>query len=276
MKAGIGLFALAGWLLLATDVHSAMGARIPGHLYTVAIDVDTKGNVVGIKPAEATPPPVAALLEQAPKQWRFTPAMKDGHAASVHSYLVVDVRALPAGTDKFSIQVSYVGVGPEYRAPNTGKGPDYPPSTLNALADSRHGHSICVAVDLALPTDGQLTATDAHITTGAELTLREKLTLIAAIKRYLLQGKVLPELVDGQAVAASMQRSTTLSLFPDGALPELEDLSAGEWPPDVDTHPDAEQAAAVQAAGTEAAYRDASQGHSVLKPSMVDTVTFQP
>jgi hypothetical protein len=276
MKVVIGLIAMTTWLLVSGNVHSATNAKSFAHLYTVAIDVDAKGDVVRTEPTADTPASVVAVLEQALKQWHFAPIMKDGQKASVHSYLVADVQALPAGTGKFIIQVSYVGVGPEYQKPKTGKGPDYPLQILQALVDGGRRHDTRVVVDLALPADGKLAATDAHVLTDAQLTMREKLTLIAAIKHYFLQGSVLPELVDGQAVAASMQQSVTISLFPEGPAIEMPVFSSGNGVHGADFRPNPQQAAAAQAMGPSAAYQDALQSHSVLKPSMVDTVTFQP
>lgn len=125
-----------------------------------------------------------------------------------------------------------------------------------------------IAINLTLPPDGKLTATDAHVTTHAELNMREKLTLIAAVKRYLLQGSVQPELVDGRAVTANLQKSIVVSLFPVG-VPGLQAAPAT-------TGLSHDQAAADQAATSVAARQDAAQSQSMLKPSMVDTVSLQP
>ena len=256
VRTSIGMIVALAGLLLAGPALSAAGAKPPAHLYTVAVDVDTQGHVVGTKPAADTPAPIAALLEQALKQWRFTPAMQDGHAAAVHSYVVAKVQASPAGAGKFSVQVSYIGVGPKYERPSTGKGPDYPHEVLQALVESdRSHHGAVIDIGLAQPLEGKLATTDAHVTTHAKLTMREKLQLIAAVKRYVSQGSVRPERVNGQTVAATLQTSMVLSLRP--AL-----------------NPD--QTAADQATTSAAAAQDASQSQSVLKPSMVDTVAFQP
>lgn len=249
------IVALAG-SLLAGAALSAAGAKPPAHLYTVAVDVDTQGHVMGTEPAADTPAPIAVVLEQALKEWRFTPAMQDGHAVAVHSYVVARVQASPAGAGKFSVQVSYVGVGPAYENPSSGKGPDYPYDVLQTLAESDRSHrGAVIAVSLAQPPEGKLTATDAHITTHAKFTLREKSELIAAVKRFFLQGSIRPELVNGHAVAATLQTSIVLSLSP---------------------APSADQPAADPAATFAAAAQDALQSHSVLKPDMVDAVAFQP
>ena len=267
VKTSIGMIvALAGWLLAGPALPAA-GTKPPAHSYTVAVDVDTQGHVVGTKPAADTPAPIAVVLEQALKQWRFTPAMQDGHAATVHSYVMANVQASPAGAGKFSVQVSYVGVGPQYQAPKTTNAPDYPQQVLDALV----GHSARVVVDLTLSPDGKLAATDAHLTTDGELNMREKLMLKAAIKRYVLQGTVMPELVNGQAVAASVQSSMNVSLIPasitigSASKSSYEANTVGLRPP----QDRLDQVSAVAAA-------DAAQSHSVLKPSMVDTVAFQP
>lgn len=271
MRTHIGLIVALGGLLLAAPTLPAAGAKPPAHLYTVAVDVDAQGHVVGTQPAADTPAPIAAVLEQALKQWRFAPAMQDGRAANVHSYLTADVQALPAGAGKFSVRVSYVGIGPQYQSPKTGNGPDYPQQVLQALV----GHSARVVVDLALPPEGKLTATDAQLTTDGELNMREKLMLEAAIRRHFLQGMVMPELVNGQAVAASVQTSMTVSLIPASTTSGMGSKSSYESAT-FDSRPPQDRLDQVAAVAAAAAAADAAQGHSVLKPSMVATVTFQP
>lgn len=273
MRTGTGVFAALTWFLVAAPALSAAHAEPLTHLYTVAVDVDAQGHVVGTKPAADTPAPIAVVLDQALKQWRFAPVMQEGHAASVHSYLVADVQALPAEAGKFSVRVSYVGIGPGYHEPNTGKGPDYPQQVLRALGE---GGSARVAVDLALPPEGKLTATDAHLMTQAKLNMRERLSLLAAVKRYFLQGSILPETVGGHAVAAKVQQSMTVSLIPAGSKIEVFGSSGAYEALDIDAGPNTQQAAAAQATAAVAAKRDAAQSHSVLTPSMVETVTFQP
>jgi hypothetical protein len=262
MRTGTGVFAALTWFLVAAPALSAAHAEPLTHLYTVAVDVDAQGHVAGTTPAADTPAPIAAILDQALKQWRFAPVMQDGHAASVHSYLVADVQALPAGDGKYGVRVGYVGVGPSYQKPAGGKGPDYPQQVLQALIEGgRSQGGAAIAVDLTLPPGGKLATTDAHVTTRAELNMREKLTLIAAVKRYLLQGSVQPELVDGRAVTANLQTSIVVSLFP------VESATTGL------NH---DQATTDQAANLAAARQDAAQSQSVLKPGMVDTVSLQP
>jgi len=273
MRTGIGAIAALACWLMAGPALSAAGAKRPAHLYTAAVDIDVQGRVVHTGPAADTPAPIAAVLDQALKQWRFAPVMQDGHAASVHSYLVADVQALPAGAGKFSVRVSYVGAGPRYEEPTTRKGPDYPQQVLRALGE---GGSARVAVDLALPPDGELAATDAHLMTQAKLNMREQLSLLAAVKRYFLQGSILPETVGGHAVAAKVQQSMTVSLIPAGSRIEVFGSSGGYEAHDIDAGPNAQQAAAAQATAAVAAKRDAAQSHSVLTPSMVETVAFQP
>jgi hypothetical protein len=262
MRTATGVIAALTWFLVAVPGLCAAGAKPLTHLYTVAIDVDAQGHVVETKPAADTPAPIAVVLDQALKQWRFAPVMQDGHAASVHSYLVADVQALPAGAGKYSVRVGYVGAGPSYQKPAGGKGPDYPQQVVQALFDSGQSQGgATIAVDLTLPPGGKLATTDAHVTTRAELNMREKLTLIAAVKRYLLQGSVQPELVDGRAVTAHLQTSIVVSLFP------VESATTGL---------SQDQATTDQAANSAAARQDAAQSQSVLKPSMVDTVSLQP
>lgn len=274
MGTGFGVIAALAGVLLSAPALSAAGAKPLTHLYTVAVDVDAQGDVAETRVDTGTPAPIAAVLGQALKQWRFVPALQEGHAASVHSYLVADVQALPVDAGKYRVRVSYVGIGPKYQAPKVGTGPDYPQQVLQALV----GHSARVVVDLALPPDGKLAVTDARLTTDGELNMREKLMLKAAIKRHVLQGLVMPELVNGHAVAASVQNSVTLSLIPAGPAMEVpiaadksvyEAAAAGSRPP----QDQLDQVAAAAAAATAA---DAAQGHSVLKPSMVDPVTLQP
>src|SRR6185437_2385434 len=106
-----GVFAALTWYLVAVPALSAAHAEPLTHLYTVAVDVDAQGHVAGTKPAADTPAPIAVVLDQALKQWRFAPVMQEGHAASVHSYLVADVQALPAEAGKYGVRVGYVGVG---------------------------------------------------------------------------------------------------------------------------------------------------------------------
>lgn len=256
MRTSIGMIvALAGWML-AGPAFSAAGASPPAHSYSVAVDVDTQGHVVAAKPAAETPAPIAAVLEQALKQWRFTPALQDGHAATVHSYVTAKVQASPAGAGKFNVQVSYVGVGPAYWHASTGKGPDYPYDVLQTLVETDQSHDgAVVSIGLTQPPEGKLTATDAHVTTRAKFTMREKSRLITAVKHFVLQGSVRPELVNGQAVVATLQTSMVLSLSPP-------------------LH--ADRAAVDPAVTLAAAAQDALQSHSVLKPSMVDMVAFQP
>src|SRR6185437_2385435 len=110
----------------------------------------------------------------------------------------------PASTASASAMSGWVS----YQKPAGGKGPDYPQQVLQALIEGgRSQGGAAIAVDLTLPPGGKLATTDAHVTTRAELNMREKLTLIAAVKRYLLQGSVQPELVDGRAVTANLQTS---------------------------------------------------------------------
>lgn len=262
MRTGVGMIAVLVWSLTLVPASSATGTKPLAHLYTAAIDVDAQGRVVHTEPAADTPAPVAVVLDQALKQWRFAPVIQDGHAATVHSYVVAEVQALPAAAGKYNVRVSYVGVGPRYVKSTAATGPDYPPQVLQALAESgRSQGGATIVVDLVLPPEGKLTVTDAHVTTHAELNMREKLSLIAAVKRYLLQGSVQPELVDGRAVTANLQTSIVVSLFPvDSATTGL-------------NH---DQATTDQATNLAAARQDAAQSQSVLKPSMVDTVSLQP
>lgn len=261
---------LAG-LLLSAPAFSAAGAKPLAQLYTVAVDVDVQGRVVGVEPAADTPAPIAVVLDQALKQWRFSPVLQNGHAASVHSYLVAEVQALPVGTDKYRVRVSYVGIGPKYQAPKTGSGPDYPQQAFRGLL----GHSARVVVDLTLSLDGKLAATDAGLTTDGELNVREQLVLKAAIKRYFLQGMVMPELVDGQAVAASVQKSMTVSLITSSISIGVMGKSSYESTT-FDLRPPQDRLDQIRAASTAASAADAAQDHSVLRPRMVDTVILQP
>lgn len=262
MKARAGVIAAMTWFLVAVPALCAVRAIPLAHLFTVAVDVDAQGHMVRTRPSADTPAPVAAILDQALKQWRFAPVMLEGHAASAHSHLVVDVQALPAGSGKFSVSVSYVGAGSKYEKPTTANGPDYPRQVMQALQESGPSQSgAVVVIHLTLPPGGQLAATDAHVTTRAELSMREKLTLIAAAKRYVLQGSVRPELVDGKAVTANLQESIVISLL------RVERSAAGPQP---------DQVAAVQAATSAAVRQDATRSQSVLKPSMVEAVMLQP
>jgi hypothetical protein len=263
-----GVIAALTWLLAAAPALSETHDP-PAHLYTVAVDVDAQGHVAHTEPDADTPAPIAVVLDQALNQWRFAPVMQDGSPAVVHSYLVAGVQALPLGPRKYSVRVSYVGAGPSYVKPTGGKGPDYPPQVLQALVESGRSHSgAAVVIDLMLPAGGELTATDAHVTTDADLNMREKLNLIAAVKRYVLLGSVHPEVVGGRIVTANLQTSIVVALFP-------VEFGGSQTPPATSgLRP--EQAAKEQAANSAAAYQDASQSQSVLKPSMIDTVTLQP
>jgi hypothetical protein len=262
MKTGAIIVAMTACLSAAKPALSATPAKTLDHNYTLAVDVDPLGQITQAQPAADTPAPIAAVLDQAVKQWRFVPAQRDGKAVPVHSYLVAEVQALPQGPGKFAVRVSYVGAGSKYEKPTTANGPDYPQQVMQALQESGPSRSgAVVVIHLTLPPGGQLAATDAHVTTRAELSMREKLTLIAAAKRYVLQGSVRPELVDGKAVTANLQESIVISLL------RVERSAAGPQP---------DQAAAVQAATSAAVRQDATQSQSVLKPSMVEAVLLQP
>ncbi|HEV7122069.1 MAG TPA: hypothetical protein VGN24_01415 [Rhodanobacter sp.] len=272
MGTGFGMVAALAGLLLSAPALSAAGAKPLVHLYTVAVDVNAQGQVAASNADTDTPAPIAAVLNQALKQWRFVPAMHDGHAASVHSYLMAEVQALPVSADKYRVRVSYVGIGPKYQEPKSSNGPDYLQQVLRALV----GHSARVVVDLTLSPDGKLAATDADLTTDGELNTREKLMLKAAIKRFFLQGSIMPELVNGQAVAASVQQSMSVSLIPGSISIGVMDKSSYEATT-FDLRPARDRLDQASAASVAAAAEaDAAQGHSVLKPSMVDTVILQP
>src|SRR6185312_9839103 len=80
MRTGTGVFAALTWFLVAVPALSAAHAEPLTHLYTVAVDVDAQGQIAGTTPAADTPAPIATILDQALKQWRFAPVMQDGHA----------------------------------------------------------------------------------------------------------------------------------------------------------------------------------------------------
>lgn len=174
-------------------------------------------------------------------------------------------------SDKYRVRVSYVGIGPQYQRPKTGHVPDYPQQVLQALV----GHSARVVVDLTLSPGGKLAAADTQLTTDGDLNVREKVMFKAAVKRYVLQGTVMPELVNGHAVAASVQSSMNVSLIP--ASISIGSMSKSSYEANtVGLRPAQDRLDRVSATAFAAVPSDATQRHSVLKPSMVDTVAFQP
>jgi hypothetical protein len=254
MKTGAIIVAMTACLLVAKPALSATAAKTLGHNYTVAVDVDPLGRVAQTQPTADTPAPIAAVLDQAVRQWRFVPVQRDGKAVPVHSYLVGEVQALPQGPDKFAVRVSYVSVGPMFSSQKPGTGPDYPEQVMRALA--ANDRAAVVVVDLELPPGGKLAVTDATASPDGDLRGADKRLLVAAVRRYYEQGSIMPELVDGQPVLAKLQTSMSVQLIKAPA-------SAAE-------------AALLQNAGQKSPDQPTIDTGSVLKPSMVEPVMLQP
>lgn len=254
MKTGAIIFAMTACLLVAKPALSATAAKTLDHNYTVAVDVDALGRVAQTQPAADTPAPIAAVLDQAVKQWRFVPVQRDGNAVPVHSYLVAEVQALPQEADKFAVRVSFVSVGPMFNSQKPGTGPIYPDQVMQALA--ANGRVAVVAADLELPPGGELAVTQATASSSGGLRGDDKRLLVAAVRRYYEQGSIMPELVDGQPVFAKLHTSMSIQLIkaPESAAAAARLPDAGQKSPDQPT---------VDTA-------------SVLKPSMVEPVMLQP
>ena len=239
---------------MAKPALSATAAKTLDHNYTVAVDVDPLGRVTQTQPAADTPAPIAAVLDQAVKQWRFAPVLRDGKAVTVHSHLVAEVQALPQGPGKFAVRVSYVSVGPVFKSQKPGTGPAYPDQVMQALA--ANGSAAVVVVDLEPSPNGKLVVANATVTPEGDFRGADKRLLVAAVRRYYEQGSIIPELVDGQPVFAKLQMSMSIELI---KVPEL-----------------ATDATLLQNSGMKSPNQPAINTGSVLEPSMVEPVILQP
>jgi hypothetical protein len=250
MKTGAIVVAMTACLFVAKPALSAAAAKTLDHNYTVAVDVDPLGHVAQTRPAADTPAPIAAVLDQAAKQWHFVPVQRDGNAVPVHSYLVAKVQALPQGPDKFAVRVSYVSVGPIFKSQKPGTNPNYPEQVWHALAPNE-GAAV-VVVDLELPPGGKLVVTRAIASPDGGLRGADKRLLVAAVRRYYEQGSIMPELVDGQPVFAKLQTSMSIQT--------------------IEAPVSADEAALLAKSGQKSPNQPATDTGSVLKPSMVEPV----
>lgn len=254
MKAIMRSIVVTGLLLGSLRAQATTAPKTFEHIYSVGANVNADGQIVQIQPDPDVPPPIAAVLDEAVKHWRFVPVQQGGKAVPVHSYLVAEVQALPQESGKFAVRVSYVRVGPMFKSQKPGASPDYPEQVWHALAANER--AAAVVVDLELPPGGKLVVTQATASPDGGLRGADKRLLVAAVRRYYEQGSIMPELVDGQPVFAKLQISTSIQTI-------KEPISTDE-------------AALLAKSGQKSPGQPATDTGSVLKPSMVEPVMLQP
>lgn len=96
MKTGLARTAVAGVLcaLLGAGVVHAEDQQVARE-YTanVALDVDGKGQVTGVALPAEVPAMLTGPAQEAMKQWRFKPPVRDGHAVTARTYARTSLQA---------------------------------------------------------------------------------------------------------------------------------------------------------------------------------------
>ncbi len=100
-------------LLVLVSVAWAATPKTRGATYTVGADVDASGQVVAVATGQDVPATMAPFLSQAARQWRFQPPVIEGKPVTVHTWIVVDLRAVPKPDGNYAISVKFVSNGPK-------------------------------------------------------------------------------------------------------------------------------------------------------------------
>ncbi|OOG59277.1 hypothetical protein [Rhodanobacter sp. C03] len=228
--------------------------------FTVGADVDAQGQVTQTQPEPGAAPQIAAVLDEAIKHWRFVPTQHDGKAAPAHTFITAKLEALPVTDGKYSLRISYVGVGPKW---NRTGGAHYPDAAVRSNVNG------LVVILGDFPLDGSPVVTD----TRHEFEDGYGKLFAKAAKDWFLHTSYTLETVDGQPVEAHVR---TYVVF------ELDQVNRdnGSPAPDVPySLSPSEKTLLHQAGFTDDDLRPNSNRlllSSVLRPSMVDTVTLQP
>jgi len=225
------------------------------HIFVVGADVDAKGQVTQTQPDAEVAKPIAVVLDEALKHWRFVPAQKDGKAVSAHTFIKAKLEALPAANSTYSLRISFLGQGPKWEPAI----PKYPEKGLLARTSGR------VVIVGQLNPDGKITIIE---TSGDK-------PFVEAASTAFLYNVGIPETVDGQPVAAHIQIPFTFNIH----LVSNEmgfDHSTAYNLVHVTSEENATRPLARSKEGSNALPSTPSPISSVLQPSSVDTVILQP
>jgi len=179
---------LVSLLLLATLPAFARDLPNPRPVQ-VTIDIDANGRVTDSRMNDELPEATAVRLLQRISSFEFTPAMRNGHAVPCSTTLWLEFAFEAVDEKQVAIRIRDAYTGPgwaDQKAPMR-----YPPEALRAR---REGD-----VRLRLQYDGEGRVTEATVLESKGDKLFGK-----AAQQIAVQWRLMPERVDGQAVAGSV------------------------------------------------------------------------
>lgn len=190
-------------IAFAASSLSAQAAEKREHTYVVGANVDAQGNVSATQIDPDVPASIAAVLASAVKQWRFTPATRDGQPVPAHTFISTKLQALPGSGGQYQLRISFAGNGP--KLDRHAAMPDYPREAARAR------QMAFTVLEATVQPNGSLT--DMRVNSRFEnwrFPPSFKTAVLAAAKHW----HATPEQVDGIPVATRLNIPVNFTLDP--------------------------------------------------------------
>jgi len=176
-------------LFLLTCASSAWGAEIREQTFVIGADVNTQGQVTQTQVDADVSKGIASFLDLALKRWQFVPALRNGKAATVHTFIKVKLEVIPSDAGKYTLRASYLKHGPKW----DNRPPQYPRSAIRERATGT------IVLFATLNRDGRFEVSE----TRSAVVNNTGHTLEGAARNWLTRLHAVPENVDGQPVEAN-------------------------------------------------------------------------
>lgn len=203
-------FIVAG-LLLAPALTFA--GKKPASLHLTQawqVSLDAAGRVVELRPVGELAAAVRDPLERAIRGWAFEPGRADGKPAPTETTLTLDVSFLPGQDDEYSVRIDGARTGGRVDTESSRKAfPRFPNEAV------RRGLFAMIVVKADYDASGRIIAVEPQPQYGINAMRALEKATVAAVGKWT----VLPERVDGHAVASSLLLPVCYSVSAAGRAP---------------------------------------------------------
>ncbi len=190
----------AGAISLSASAQNANG--VVAFPTSVKVVVDDSGRPAQIEAATSLPQGIREFVEARARDLSFEPAMVNGRARGGTTYVVFGVCAVPSANG-MQVAADYRGHGP-----GQVDGAAYPAPPRYPVAAVRQGLSVSMTVDYVVQPDGRAALESIAFADGTRARAKPHFERMA--RDWVGSMRVLPELVDGEAISSHVSTPVTL------------------------------------------------------------------